>query len=50
MRHKTLVTADTSEPLKGGVDRAAALLPDAEMRILDDDHSASRRQQKAALM
>ena len=44
----TLVMADSSDPLKGGVDEAAALLPGSLEKILDDGGDAASLARKAA--
>jgi pimeloyl-ACP methyl ester carboxylesterase len=46
----TLVVADDSDPLKAGVDRAAALLRDARKRVLATDHSRAAQRAKAAVL
>jgi pimeloyl-ACP methyl ester carboxylesterase len=47
VKQRTLAMADSSDPLKAGVDRAAALLPDATKLILDVDYSAEGQRRKA---
>jgi pimeloyl-ACP methyl ester carboxylesterase len=50
VKQRTLAMADSSDPLKAGVDRAAALLPDATKLILDADYSADGQRRKASVI
>lgn len=50
VRVPTLVTADSADPLKAGVAKAAALLPGSSHVILEGEGSAAGRRHKAAVL